>query len=71
MLRFEQSKLTFNFEQFLATRKKKTVEVKMQSINYYLHKAVDITNYLHPSKGYKLVGHALNSAMPRLHKHPC
>ena len=70
MLRFEQSKLTFNFEQFLVTRKKKTVEVNMQSIKD-LHKTMDITNYLHPSKGYKLVGHALNSAMPRLHKHPC
>ena len=65
MLRFEPNKLAFNLEQFLTTRGKVTVEVKMQFINYYWHKIMDITNYLHPSEGDKLDGHALNSTMPR------
>ena len=49
MWRFEESKLTFNSSSSWEHEKKTTVEVKMQSINYYLHKTIDIQIiFIHP-----------------------
>ena len=59
-----KTNLLFNFELFLTTRKKKTVEVKIQFTHYHLQSTMDITSCLRPSEGDMLDGRALNSTTP-------